>query len=148
MRDILLAALLISATPVLATTMAGPFNARDQAAIYAAAGYPTKAGKMVGCNDGNPDWPASDFSIEPVDLGGDAKMEAFVNEGSTTCYGNTGNAFVVVARDDAGNWHKIGHAVGMPVALKTRHNGWLDVEVGGPGMGKMPVIRWTGKAYN
>jgi hypothetical protein len=29
--------------------------------------------------------------------------------------------------------------------LKTRHNGWLDTEYGGPSMQKQPVLRWNGK---
>ena len=35
----------------------------------------------------------------------------------------------------------------MPNVLKTRHKGWLDIEVGGPGMGVMPVRRWNGRQY-
>lgn len=139
--------LLAAAAPATAMTIAGPFNAADTAAIYAAAGIKTKAGKLVGCADGNPDWPAPSMSIDAADLGGDGKMEAIVNEGSTACYGNTGNHFTVVGKDATGKWVKLGDATGMPGVLKTRHNGWLDIEIGGPGFARMPVMRWNGKAY-
>ena len=137
--------LALLALPALAAAPA--FSATDTAAIYKAAGFAMKGRAIVGCDAADASWPRSDFAIEAVDLNGDGKPEALVNEGNTACYGNTDNGFTVVARDAGGVWRKLGGAVGMPVPLKTRHAGWLDIEVGGPGMGKMPVIRFDGKGY-
>jgi hypothetical protein len=147
MRTLIFTSLAVALGASAAALPAGAFSAADTVAIYVAAGYPTKGGKLVGCNAGNPDWPASDFNIEPAELNGAAGQEAFVNEGSTACYGNTGNQFTVVAKNAAGKWVNLGAATGIPVVLTTKHGGWYDIKIGGPGFGKMPVMRWNGKAY-
>jgi hypothetical protein len=36
---------------------------------------------------------------------------------------------------------------GVPTVLKTKRQGWPDIEVGGPGFGKFPVRHWNGKTY-
>ena len=36
---------------------------------------------------------------------------------------------------------------GVALPLETRHNGWPDIEVGGPGPGPFPVYRFDGAAY-
>jgi hypothetical protein len=38
-------------------------------------------------------------------------------------------------------------AAGIASVLKSAHGGWKDIEIGGPGMGKMPVARWNGARY-
>jgi hypothetical protein len=37
--------------------------------------------------------------------------------------------------------------LGVATALATKHQGWPDIEVGGPGFGKFPVRQWNGRAY-
>ena len=36
---------------------------------------------------------------------------------------------------------------GGALPLKTRRNGWLDIEYGDPGMQKQPVLHWNGTRY-
>lgn len=127
--------LLIAAAPV--------FTKVERSQVLAAAGF---VGAKT-CATGNAGWPKSEIEVEPVDLNGDGKSEAFVIESNTACYGNTGSAFTIVARDATGKWRKVGEATGLPAPLKTKRSGWVDVRVGGPGFGTMPVLRWDGKRY-
>lgn len=123
--------------PKLATT--------DRAAIFKAAGFKPRGDQWVRCAD-----EAASYSpgrIEIVDLNGDGVAEAWVQESSTFCYGDTGEYFVLVTREPKGTWRKLLEGVGIPTALAVRHDGWPDVEVGGPGFGKFPVARWGGTAY-
>lgn len=126
---------------------AAPLAPAEQAAVYKAAGLMNASGRQTTCASAEPSWPKSELAIEPVDLNGDGKPEAFVTESNAACYGNTGMAFTVVARDAGGRWQRVGGSVGMPATLKTRQKGWADIEVGGPGFGRMPVMRWTGSGY-
>lgn len=128
------------------TTNNPTLSPTDQLAAYKAAGFKPSGKRMVGC-DTEPEWPKSDLSLEGLDLNHDSLPEALINEGNSACYGNTGTAFYLVTRDAAGQWHRIAFAVGIPTILKRKRQGWPDIEVGGPGMGKMPVIHWTGKVY-
>ena len=130
--------------PVLALVAAAPVLPKtDRAQAIAAAGF--VAGKT--CATGNPDWPKSQIDVETVDLNGDGKPEAFVIEGNSACYGNTGSGFTIVGKDAGGKWRNLGGDTGVPVPLKSKRGGWLDIRVGGPGFGTMPVLRWDGKKY-
>jgi hypothetical protein len=86
-------------------------------------------------------------SIELEDLNADGAAEAWVKESSTFCYGNTAEAFVLLTKDAKGTWRIILDQVGIPVTQTTKHKGWPDIEVGGPGMGPFPVFRWDGTKY-
>ncbi|HPU15824.1 MAG TPA: hypothetical protein PK808_07050 [Polymorphobacter sp.] len=138
---------LIAASTVQAATAAGPFNAAETIAIYKGAGFIVRNNLPLGCNTGNPDWLASHFSVEAIDLSGDGKPEAIVSEGNVACFGRDEQAFTIVARNPDGSWRKIGGGGGGTMPLTTRHDGWLDIEYGGPGMQKQPVLRWNGTTY-
>lgn len=131
----LIAPILIAAAPTIGKS--------ERAQIIAAAGF--ASGKT--CATGNPGWPKSTLDVETVDLNGDGKPEAFVNESNSACYGNTGSGFTIVGKDATGKWRKIGGDTGIPVVLRTRRSRWSDIRVGGPGFGKMPVLRWNGNQY-
>jgi hypothetical protein len=131
----------------LLVALAAAFPPADTAAIYKAAGFKPNGRGWIGCDAADPGWPRSDFSIEAIDLGGDGKPEAIVTEGNSACYGGDEMAFTIVARQPDGSWRRIGGSTGGAVPLKTRHNGWLDLEYGGPGLQKHPVMRFDGKAY-
>lgn len=134
-----------SAAAAIAAPASEP-TAADKAAIFKAAGFKAKGGKFVRCED---DQSASFMpgSIEMEDLNGDGNAEAWVKESSTFCYGNTAEAFVLVAKDAKGAWKVILDQVGIAVVLDTKNKGWRDVEVGGPGMGPFPKFRYNGKKY-
>lgn len=130
-----------------ALAAAAGFSPAETLAIYNAAGFTMRGKAIVGCDAADPGWPRSDISIDAIDLNGDGKPEVIVNEGNSACYGSTGNGFTVLAKSPAGQWRRLGKAVGMPGPLQTRHAGWLDIEIGGPGFGRMPVLRFDGTAY-
>lgn len=135
------------AATTAAPAMAAAFNPADTAAIYKAAGFTMKGKTIIGCDAADPGWPRSSFNIEAIDLNADGKPEAIVSEGNTACYGRDEMGFTILARNPDGSWRKIGQNSGGTMPLKTRHNGWLDIEYGGPGMQKQPVLRFDGKAY-
>ncbi len=37
--------------------------------------------------------------------------------------------------------------LGVGGLRRTRHNGWLDIDLGGPGLGAMPFFKFNGKEY-
>ncbi len=122
-------------------------SAADAAAVFKAAGF-TKAadGRYIRCVEETPTASYTPGAIEEVDVNGDGLPEAFVTEGSMFCYGSPHTFFGLVAKR-AGGWTMLLDDVGTPVVLETRHGGWADVEVGGPGFGAMPVWQWNGQAY-
>ncbi len=136
---------LLLATPTIAAAPA--FNPADTAAIYKAAGFAMKGKAVVDCAAADPNWPRSNFFIEAIDLSGDGKPEAVLSEGNIACYGRDETGFTILARNPDGSWRKLAQNTGGIMPLKTRHNGWLDVEYGGPGMQKQPVMRFDGKVY-
>jgi len=142
---------LFATTLVLAAATAhaeGPsFPAAETAAIYQAAGFTVQGDKISGCDATDPEWPRSSFFVEAVDLSGDGKPEAIVSEGNVACYGRDEQGFTILAKGPDGKWRKLATGSGVTLVLKTRTQGWLDVEYGGPGMQQQPVLRWNGTAY-
>ena len=137
-----LAIALLSGSAVAATTALSP---ADEAAVFKAAGFKQAHGQWIRCEDDVTDSKMTGF-IELEDLNGDGAPEAWVRESSTFCYGDTAEAFVLLTRK-AGVWTVLLDEVGMAAPLDTRHGGWKDVEVGGPGFGPMPVYRFNGTKY-
>lgn len=145
MHKFSMATLALIATPAIAATPA--FSSTETAAIYEAAGFKVQGSKVIGCDAADRDWPRSSFFIEAVDLSGDGKPETIVTEGNTACYGRDERGFIVLAKNPDGNRRKLAAGSGATLVLKTRHNGWLDINYGGPGMQNQPVLRWNGKSY-
>jgi len=123
------------------------FTPAETAAIYRAAGFKVEGDKIIGCDATEPGWPRSDFHIEAVDLSGDGKPEAIVSEGNIACYGGDEMGFNVLAMNPDGSWRRLASGTGGTAVLKTRTQGWLDIEYGGPGTQKQPVLHWNGKTY-
>ena len=128
------------------TALAADLSAVDKAAIFKAAGFKAQAGSFTRCPEDTSE-SRTPGAIELQDLNGDGTLEAFVTESSTYCYGNTEQAFVLLTKDAKTGWRKLLDEVGVAVPKDTRHKGWKDIEVGGPGMGPFPVYRFNGKIY-
>ena len=138
----LAAAILAAGFPAVGAELA----AEDRAAVFAAAGFTQRGDQYVRCDDtvtasATPGW------IEVADLNQDGRPEAWVRESSLFCYGNTAEAFVLLARNGDGAWIILLDEVGVAMPLETQHNGWSDIEVGGPGSGPFPVYRFDGTGY-
>lgn len=131
---------------VLAPARAAELTAGEESAIFKAAGFKAKGNTFIRCEDDSTA-SASPGSIEMQDLNADGTEEAWVREGSLFCYGNTAEAFVLLAKNATGEWTPILDEVGVALPLKTKTRNWLDIEVGGPGMGPFPVFRYSGKKY-
>jgi hypothetical protein len=124
-----------------------PFSSKEIRAIYSTAGFAVQGSTVIGCDAKDPNGPRSRFSIRAADLNGDGKPEAIVSEANTACYGRDEQRFTVLAQDASGQWRKLGTGAGATRVLKSRHKGWLDIEYGGPGMQRHPVLLWNGKTY-
>lgn len=113
---------------------------------FLAAGFSKKGRKWIGC-EGDSTAEIRDNGLR--DLNGDGVNELIITEQSGPCYGNTGEAFYVMARGADQKWHKLYSTVGIPTffapTVKTPGN-WPDIEIGGPGF-CFPLYRWNGKAY-
>lgn len=144
-RSTVVVLLALAAAPALAADAPQP-SAADKAAIFKAAGFKAKGDTFTRCED---DVTASHMPgfIEMQDLNGDGTAEAFVRESSTFCYGNTAEAFVLVGKGADGKWTVLLDEVGVAMPKESKHKGWLDIDVGGPGMGPFPVYRYNGKKY-
>jgi len=144
------AALIVLASATLAFAAppsADSLSAAERAAIFKAAGFKQKGNEWRRCEEDPPSASSQAGRIELDDLNGDGKAEAWVKESSTFCYGNTAEFFVLLAKSDDGTWRKLLEETGVPTVLKTKRQGWPDIEVGGPGFGKFPVRHWNGTAY-
>ena len=131
---------------VIAPARAAELNAAEKSVIFKAAGFKAKGNTFIRCED-DTTASASPGSIEMPDLNADGTDEAWVREGSFFCYGNTVEAFVLLNKNAKGEWTPILDEVGVALPLKTKTRKWLDIEVGGPGMGPFPVFRYSGKKY-
>lgn len=141
-----LALLSLTAASVSLAADAPKPTKEESAAIFKAAGFKAKGDKYVRCEDDTTASAMPGF-IELDDLNGDGKNEAFVRESSLFCYGNTAEAFVLVGQGADGKWTILLDEVGMALTKDTKHKGWKDIEVGGPGAGPFPVFQYNGKVY-
>ena len=121
----------------------------DEVAIFRAINFRQVGDHWEsGCNDPSVGAIYEPGAITPVgDLNGDGREEVFVTEGGTYCFGNTGTAFWLVSQQANGDWQALASEVGIPIIqTDERHDGWPDIEIGGPGF-CFPVLRWNGAAY-
>jgi hypothetical protein len=120
-------------------------SAADTAAAFKAAGFKRQGREWVRCDD-TQSASRQAGALELADLNGDGAPEAWIRESSTFCYGDTAEAFVLVTKKPTG-WTVLLDEVGIADPRATKHLGWPDIEVGGPGMGPMPVYRFNGVKY-
>jgi hypothetical protein len=142
-RILLFFLLLLVAASAQAETDLSPTE-RDS--VFRAAGFKAKGSDYVLCED---DVTASyaPGRIESADLNRDGEAEFWVKESSVYCYGNTAEYFALVGKNANGDWTKLIAEVGIPIELESRHDGWSDIEVGGPGAGPFPTYFFDGAAY-
>jgi hypothetical protein len=134
------------AAPAVAATTT--LSAADEAVAFKAAGF-TRRGKTWRSDCDDPGTATySPGRIEQVaDRNGDGLPDIVISEGGTYCYGNTSQAFWLVAKQADGRWTLLTRSTGIPQFLKTQGtHGWPDISVGGPGF-CFPVQRWNGREY-
>ncbi|QAY78774.1 hypothetical protein [Sphingosinicella sp. BN140058] len=113
----------------------------ERVAAARAAGFRLRGDVIAnGCDE-----VAEMISFERHDLDRDGTGEIVVSDGGA-CYGAAGAMFVVL-RKVGGTWRPILSAQGIMSILPSSHGGWRDIEIGGPGFGKIPVARWNGAKY-
>jgi len=125
-------------------------TAQDQQAIYAQFNLAVGAdGKTLAFADSEcPPLLAGsgDIQVATQDLNGDGKPEVLVSLGSTCMYGFAGTGVALFTRDGAGQWRFHDLGAGMYAVQPTRHAGYADIMIGGPGFCH-PVLRWDGSTY-
>lgn len=89
---------------------------------------------------------SGDIQVQTEDLNGDRHPEVFVSLGSTCMYGFAGTGVALFIKDGAGHWQTHNLGAGVYVVQETRHKGYADLMIGGPGFCQ-PVLRWDGKTY-
>jgi len=140
-----LAALILLITTTAEAAPSVGLSPADQTAAFKAAGFKHKGREWVRCDDTETASRMPGF-VETIDLNGDGVLEAFVRESSLFCYGNTAEAFVLVAKKGP-DWVVLLDEVGVADVRNTKTMGWPDIEVGGPGPGPFPVYRYNGTKY-
>jgi hypothetical protein len=135
---------------VAATLAPGPaagLPPAERAAVFKAAGFKQQGDAWRRCEEETPMASSIPGSIELVDLNADGAPEAVVTESSLFCYGATEGLVVVLTKSADGGWRKILDSPGTHLVRDTKHGGWRDIEVGGPGLQAQPVYHWSGTAY-
>ena len=140
MKPIVIAA--VAALLLPAAGLAQVLTPTERVAAARAAGFRAQGLRIVNECDA----VAENIAFERRDLNGDGVSELVVSD-SSACYGASGSTFAVLRRVN-GQWKPVLAAQGVMTVLKTRHGGWADIEIGGPGFGKMPVARWSGQQYD
>lgn len=125
---------------LIALAVAPAPSAAERGAIFKAAGFAPRGGRYLMCDGRTP------LGLEVRDINGDGRRDALVIDGGLECYGHTEAGFVLLTYSPQGRWTVLHQTPGVANFLRTRANGWPDLEVGGPGF-CFPVLRWTGRAY-
>lgn len=89
----------------------------------------------------------TDYGADVVDLNGDGQPEVFVNVSGTCMGGRAGVHLSLYIKNPAGQWKQQFGFPGMYNILKTKSQGYPDIEIGGPGT-CFPVWRWNGRQYD
>lgn len=85
--------------------------------------------------------------VYPTDINQDGIEEIFLVFGNEYTSGKTGTNILLFINDRAGSYQSnFGFSGGMPVLLPTKHLGYPDLLIGGPGT-IFPVWKWNGKEY-
>ena len=87
-----------------------------------------------------------DYRADVVDLNGDGQPEVFTQLQSG-CYGMAGSQLDLLVKSKDGKWVSQFGFPGMYTILETKHLGYPDIEIGGPGT-CFPVWRWNGTRYD
>lgn len=157
---------LVLALPALGTALAAPAghellfrNAHnvsglgddDRRSIYGQLGLEVGADGQTLVFEGMDNCPAlnpgaGDIQIEAVDLNGDGSAEVLVSLGSACMFGYSGSGVFLFTKAAPGDWQSHNLGTGVAVMQDTRHLGYADVMIGGPGFCH-PVMRWDGATY-
>ena len=112
----------------------------DRALIFESAGFTSATGEYLMCDEETP------LGLVVRDFNGDGRLDAIVTDGGSSCYGNAGNGFTLLTHTSMRKWTRLFSSEGTPTFLKSRANGWPDLEIGGPGE-CFQVLRWNGKTF-
>jgi hypothetical protein len=87
-----------------------------------------------------------DIQVDTEDLNGDAYPEVIVSLSNSCMYGAAGIGVSLFIKDKYGRWQPHNLGAGMYSVQESRHQGYADLMVGGPGFCH-PVLAWNGTTY-
>ncbi len=130
---------------------AAEITAEDRQAIYAQYNFKVGVdGKTLIFTDAEQCPPllvdSGDIQVTTEDLNGDQRPEVFVSLGSSCMFGGAETGVSLFIKDGAGHWESHNIGAGIYSVEKTRHQGYADVMIGGPGFCH-PLMRWDGSTY-
>ena len=132
----------VSSSSALAASLSS-VSAADARAIYKAVGLTEREGKLFNaCGE------IVKPELEAVDLNSDGRTEVFVTIPGSCQGGSAGTELSLLIKGSKGRWNvNLGFPAGGYKLLTTRHMGFPDIEIGGPGS-CFPVWRWNGQQYS
>lgn len=89
---------------------------------------------------------SAEVGVYPLDLNNDGSEEVFVIIGSSFMYGNNGQGFYFLVKDQSGNYKSVLNFPGIPSLIQTKGKLMPAVQIGGPGF-VFPVYDWNGSQY-
>lgn len=132
----------VSSSSALAAPLSS-VSAADARAIHKAVGLIEREGKLFNtCGE------IVEPELEAVDLNFDGRVEVFVTILGACRGGAAGAELSLLIKSQNGRWNvNLGFPAGGYKLLTTKHMGFPDIEIGGPGI-CFPVWRWNGKQYS
>jgi len=130
---------------------AAEISEQDRRAIYGQFNFNVGAdGKSLVFSDAEQCPPllveGGDIQVTTEDLNADQHPEVFVSLGSSCMFGGAGTGVSLLIKDKSGRWQSHNIGAGMYSVEETRHLGYADLMIGGPGFCH-PVLRWDGSTY-
>jgi len=89
---------------------------------------------------------SGDIQVATEDLNADGYPEVIVSLGSSCMYGAAGMGVSLFIKDKSGRWQPHNLGAGMYSVQESRHQGFADLMIGGPGFCH-PVMTWNGTTY-
>ncbi len=87
-----------------------------------------------------------DVQLMPLDIDHDKNEDLFVITYSMFLYGNTGQGFNLLMKNENGKYHSVLSLPGIPGLIYKQGNIMPDIQVGGPGF-DFPIYSWKNNSY-
>lgn len=130
---------------------ADQITALDRQLIYAQFNFNVGAGGQSLVFSDAEQCPAllvegGDIQVTTEDLNADQYPEVIVSLSSSCMYGAAGIGVSLFIKDKSGRWQPHNLGAGMYSVQETKHLGFADIMLGGPGFCH-PVLAWNGTTY-
>ncbi len=87
-----------------------------------------------------------EVQIVPVDINHDQSEDIFVLTYSTYLYGNTGQGFSLLMKNESGQYSNVLSLPGIPQIIDDKVSSMPPIQIGGPGF-NFPIYTWKNHSY-